>query len=423
MPYFMRRTPKITVPQPNDPTGTGQQYQYMADAAKLHLREMAKYATNYFAAQVQGLETQDQTAIAWYEVRIADKFASPNISPTSKDDDWQVVYFKRPDINYIPPGTKFWFWNNTWLSKNPSNIASITGSTLLKRCNAVWNSLDYYGNIVSEPMVIQSPATKANANTDTETMKLADAYTDCLMQANEWTLANLQNNTRMILGSSGYAVRGLVDYIREYTDQQNSVRLLNFSLYYQEPLETDDMVNQVADGLAFSWVINLAGPRSVEPGKQITLIPSSLRNNDPVPDTQTVSYTWESLNTDIATVDATGSVTGVSSGQATIQCTLEQNTNISTTVTIDVQEAASGLVWAVEVPDNVPAYQSRNLAVAGAVGPVVWNFGGPDNTCYTAEINGDEATINCYYPSPIPLSVTVTDGQTTLTASIPLTTR
>lgn len=421
--YFLRRTPTTAVPQPNDPTGTGQQYQYMADAAKLHLREMAKYATNYFAAQVQGLEGDDPTSVAWYEIRVADKFASPNISSTSKDDDWQFVYFKRPEINYVQPGTKFWFWNNTWLAENPSNIASITGTALLKRCNAVWNSLDYYGNIVSEPMVIQNPASKANANTDTETMKLADSYTDCLMQANEWTLANLQNNTRMILGSSGYAVRGLVDFIREYTDQQNSVRLLNFSLYYQEPLENDDMANQVADGLAFSWVINVAGPRVVAPNEQITLVPSSLRNNDPVSNTQTVTYTWESLNSDIATVDSAGTVTGVSSGQATIQCTLEQNTNIFTTVIIDVQEAASGLVWAVELPESIPAYQSRMLAVSGAVGPVAWTFEGPEKTCYTAEPNGDEATISCYYPSPVPLSVTVTDGQTTLTTSIPLTTR
>lgn len=423
MPYFMRRTPKIVQPISNDPTGTGQLHQYMTDATKAELNVMAKYATNFFAVQVQGLEGDTPPSTAWYEIRVADKFSSPNISPTSRDDDWQFVYFKRPDINYIPPGTKFWFWNNTWLAENPSNIASIIGNALVKRCNAVWNSLDYYGNIVSEPMVIQQPATKANANTDTETMKLADAYIDCLMQANEWTLANLQNNTRMILGSNGFAVRGLSDYIREYTDQQDSVRLLRFSLYYQEPLENDDMVNQVADGLAFSWIINLEGPRTVAPNKKITLMPSSLRNNDPVPDTQAVTYTWESLNTDIAAVDSDGVVTGVSTGQATIQCALEQNQNISTSITIDVQEIAGGLSWSIEPPTNVPAYQSRTLSVSGAVGPVTWSFSGPSESSYTASVNGAESTITCYYPSPIPLTVTVTDGQTTLTATVQLTTR
>ena len=423
MPYFMRRTPKITVPQPNDPTGTGQQYQYMADAAKLHLREMAKYATNYFAAQVQGLETQDQTAIAWYEVRIADKFASPNISPTSKDDDWQVVYFKRPDINYIPPGTKFWFWDNTWLADNPSNIASVTGNALVKRCNAVWNALDYYGNIVSEPMSITKPTTTANANTDTEIMNLADSYMDCIMQANEWTLANLRNNTRMILGTSGFAVRGLSDYIREFTDQQDSVRILRFSLYYQEPLETDDMENQVAGGLAFSWQINVTGPKSMQSGQSAAFIADSLRNNEPVPSTQTVTYQWASSNTEVATVDETGLVTAVTDGQVTITCTLAENTNIYTEVKLTVQAASSGLSWASELPENVPVYQSRSISATGEQGPVSWSFSGPDENAYTASTDGETATITCYYPSPIPLTVTVTDSITTLTASISLTAR
>ena len=274
---FMQRRPVIQRDS-NTPSGTGLQHQYMADPAKQHLRSMAQYATDFFEAQVQGLEDDDAWKAGWYKIRTAAHFSSLNTSNMSHDDDWRVVYFERPDIDYIRPGTKFWFWNNCWLADNPANIASVSGNALVKRCNAVWNSLDYFGNIVSEPMVITRPNTMANANTDTETMKLADSYMDCIMQANPWTIQNLKNNTRMILGTSGFAVRGLSDYIREFTDQQDSVRVLRFSLYYQEPTERDDMKHQVADGLAFSWIVNVTGPRSIQAGEHVSLVPSSIRN-------------------------------------------------------------------------------------------------------------------------------------------------
>lgn len=407
----------------NAPSGTGQLYQYMAQSTQQHISKMAQYASDFFGAEVEGLDPTDPTAINWYRIRASENFASLNMSPTSKNDDWRVVYFERTDIDYIPPGTKFWFWNNTWLADNPANIASVAGNVLVKRCNAVWNALDYYGNVVSEPMAITKPTTTANANTDTEAMNLADSYIDCIMQANEWTLSNLRNNTRMILGTNGFAVRGLSDYIREFTDQQDSVRILRFSLYYQEPLETDDMENQVAGGLAFSWQINVTGPKTMQAGQTATFTAASLRNNEPVPDTQPVTYQWASSDTEVATVDETGLVTAVADGQSTITCTLTENPNISTSVPLSVQTATSGLAWASSIPANVPVYQSRTLSVTGAQGPLEWSFSGPDSNSYSVETDGEIATILCYYPSPVPLSVTVTDTVATLTAEIQLTAR
>lgn len=419
---FMRRKPLIPR-EVNDPTGTGLQRQYMAGTTKLHLQNMAQYATDFFEAQAQGLEGDNPWEKRWYKIRASKQFTSLNTANTSGDDDWRIIYFERPDIDYIPPGTKIWFWNNCWLADNPANIASVSGNALVKRCNAVWNSLDYFGNIVSEPMVITRPNTMANANSTTETMKLEDSYMDCIMQANPWTLRNLKNNTRMILGTSGFAVRGLSDYIREFTDQQDSVRMLRFSLYYQEPTERDDMENQVADGLAFSWSINVTGPRSVRAGESVALTASSVRNGETVPDTIPVTYLWTSYSPEIATVDENGVVTGAENGQVVIRCTLKENPIIFTDTVLEVQEAPAGLHWASDVPGNIPAYQTREIAVEGAVGPVEWSFSGPDKNCYTAEASGETASITCYYPSPVPLTVSVTDGNTTLTTEIRLTSR
>lgn len=404
--------------QTNEPRGTGQMRQYMADPTRRHLEQMAKYATDYFAAEVQGLDPDKPCLKEWYEIRAADVFSSLGISSTSKMDDWKNVYFKRADITYVPPGTKFWFWKNVWLADNPSNTGSIAGNTLVRRCNAVWNSLDYYGNIVTEPFVMVNQATKANANTDTEFMKLADNYSDCIMQANPWTQAHLKENTRIALGTGIYAVRGLSNYIREFTYENESVRLLYFSVYYQEPVETDDMANLVADGLAFHWEITGDAPRAVAVGQEVTITPRSIRN-DEAP-TLPVSYLWESQTPDIATVDETGKVTALAEGRAVIRCTLEQNPNLYTDFSIEVA-AQAVLAWASTVPAAIPQFTNAILRVTE---PVTWTVTGglPQSFDYTA--TDTSLTLNCYYPVDAPVTVTATaaDGQT-LTAIISLTAR
>ena len=216
-------------------------------------------------------------------------------------------------------------------------------------------------------------------------------------------------------------MRGLSDYIREFTDQQDSVRVLRFSLYYQEPTERDDMKHQVADGLAFSWIVNVTGPRSIQAGEHVSLVPSSIRNGEAVADTIAVTYLWSSHSPEIATVDENGVVTGMVNGQVIIRCTLKENPSIFTDTVLEVQDAPTGLHWATDVPRNIPAYQSRKLAVAGEQGPVEWSFSGPDQNCYTAQIVGAQSAISCYYPSPVPLTVSITDGTATLTAEIKLT--
>ena len=136
-----------------------------------------------------------------------------------------------------------------------------------------------------------------------------------------------------------------------------------------------------------------------------------------------MTYLWTSYSPEIATVDENGVVTGVIDGQAVIRCTLKENPSIFTDTVLEVQEATEGLHWASDVPGNIPAYQSRKLSVDGAQWAVKWSFSGPDESCYTAETDGNTATINCYYPSPVPLTVSATNGNATLTTEIRLTSR
>lgn len=398
------------------PTETGQQPLYMDDAARRILEKMAPYATDFFGAEIQGLDPEDFWKTGWYEIRVAGTFPSASISENSKNNDWKTITFRRRDIDYIPTGAKVWFWKSCWLAYNPDNIGGAFSTAVVRRCNRNWKRYDYYGNILSEPFVVERAATRANANEYNIYQGLPDHYNNCVMQYNPQTMG-LRENDRIVMGQAVYAVRGLSDYILDFSTDESSVRLLYFSLYFQQPTERDDLKLGIADGKTFSWEISVDGPRELNEGQTAQFIPSSLRcGQTPA---QEVSYLWESLSPGL-TVDETGSVTAVSLGEGTIRCSLEQNPGIYTDIPITVT-AREALVWACTVPETLPIYRELTLTVE-SIGDVIWDFEGPEGL-YRAVVDGKSAELTAYFPSDTPLTVTVTDGENTLTAKLRLTVR
>lgn len=402
----------------NGPTSaeTGQKPLWMDDAARRMLEKMAPYATDFFEAEIQGLDPEDFWKTGWYEIRAAGTFPSTSISENSKNNDWKTITFRRRDIDYIPTGAKVWFWKSCWLAYNPDNVGGAFSTAVVRRCNRNWKRYDYYGNILSEPFVVERAATRANANEYNIYQGLPDHYNNCVMQYNPQTM-DLRENDRIAMGQAVYAVRGLSDYILDFSTDEGSVRLLYFSLYFQQPTERDDMEKQIADGKAFSWTISVDGPRELNEGQTAQFIPSSLRCGQ-APDRE-VSYLWESLSPEL-TVDETGSVAAVSLGEGTVRCSLEQNPKIYTDIPITVT-AREALVWACTVPETLPIYRELTLTVE-SIGDVIWDVEGPEGL-YRAVVDGKSAALTAYFPSDTPLTVTVTDGESTLTAEIRLTAR
>jgi len=54
---------------------------------------------------------------------------------------------------------------------------------------------------------------------------------------------------------------------------------------------------------------------------------------------------------------------------------------------------------------------------------VTWSFTGPPENLYEASVQGKTAVLTSYFPSDIPLAVSVTDGENTLNTKISLTAR
>ncbi|MBR3237373.1 MAG: hypothetical protein IKF99_02945, partial [Oscillospiraceae bacterium] len=130
---------------------TGRQKQYFAQATDAHTWDAAKYASNYYAAQVQGCIPGDFSATRGAYLRTMDII--DHSTGEHLPGDWQAVYFQDAKIQGLYTGAKLYFAGNTWLCTAPRSVADSSGNAVIRRCTASWRYLDYYGNIKAEPFV------------------------------------------------------------------------------------------------------------------------------------------------------------------------------------------------------------------------------------------------------------------------------
>lgn len=442
-PYLQRGT--------NNPYNGDTQTQYFADASRAFARKNLRWSSNMVMAQVQGLDYNDFYAYKPLHIRTA-----MMIDPTTGKNlgsDWQKIMVENPKIDFLPRGAKIIFNGNVWLVTNPMNVQSVTGTSVMRRCNAVWHYLDYYGNVKSEPFCYgQGDVDLATGNSVKEGMILMDSYQHCVMQLNPETEV-FAHNMRLILGRQAYAVRGVQDFVQEFTLDEGSTHIQFFDLEIAEPLAIDDLENKVAGGKTFRWEIRLSGAETMQVGTTRRLTAQSYRSEDPssldyVPlEDETgrarqeklgalvlvrgdaVDYLWESSDETVLKVDDSGNVTAIAEGTATVRCRLKENPAIFGEYEITVSAVAEGteIAWDAAPPQSIAQYQSVTLRAVcrkggeTVIGNVQFAFSGPVNgQDYTAEANGNSAKVTCWLPSETPLTVTATYGNVSVTAVLTL---
>lgn len=405
----------------NNPYAKDSQSQYYANTTKAYYAENMKYASNVVLAQVQGVDYDDFYTFTPLRIRTA-----MVIDPTTGNNlgsDWQRIAVENTNIDFLPRGAKVVFNGNTWLVTNPMNIESVLGTSVVRKCNATWHYLDEYGNVQSEPFCYgQGAGELATTNDVKENMILMNGYQHSVMQLNPDTQV-LSHNMRMILGNQAFSVRGLQNFVQEFTEDEDSVHIQFFELAKEEPLVIDDMENRVAGGKSFKWEIAIAGNEEMSEGSSQTLSAVSTVNGEPT--ALQTNYLWESSDESIATVTETGAVTAVSAGETVITCTLVQNPNHQSSITLTVLEndAVGSFDWATPVPESIVQYQSATIsaAVSGDENAsVTYTFSGADKACYEAVQSGNAITITCWQASDIPLTVTAETGDKSITAVIRL---
>lgn len=313
-------------PVSNTPIQYGnRQHQYLAHRTEQYIKARAKYSSDFVQANVQGLFKDDFYRYASTFIRLAD-IAAQSANGSKNVDDVKVILFSEPSIDYFPIGAKIQTMGSTWICTNPSNISSVHSTAVVQRCNAAYSLYDYYGNIVTEPIIVEKTAMSSNDNGTPQNLVMMEGYFTVICQLNKYT-RQLGQNQRIILGSKAYFITGFTDFIQEFTGDYDSVHLLRFSIRIEEPTDNDDLVNHIANGNNYSFYAQIQGTDNLAVGAEATLNAYFIKNGITVEVTEEhpLTWIWESSDESIATVDDNGKVTGVSEGTVTITARLLQS--------------------------------------------------------------------------------------------------
>ena len=396
----------------NSPANTSPKYSKYNDEATAYYHEYAPYASNVFEAEIQGLDYSD--FYKWTKVHLR---SSNVINPSTGENlstSWQSILILDRKVDFIPIGAYVKYNNSIWIVYNPDNIASPTGNTIVIRCNTTYNTLDYYGNLVKTPMFYAKGTVLASSPYYMEFSTTLDGYQHVIMQLNEVT-EQITNNTRLILGKSAFGMYGVSDFPEEFTGDPNSCHIFRADLRLQETVESDDLVNHVADGKYFSFTLDIGGNSTMIVGEPQTLSITARRNGDIVQSTteNPITYVWTSSDETIATVDEYGVVTPVSVGSCVITCSIQQNTAITSTFSFSVEERAeqSYVDFVTPIPQELRAFDSVEIeAVYYENGSatderIAYSLTNADEDSYSFDRIGNVLTINAWYPSDKPLII------------------
>ena len=424
----------------------GKQRQYFSPETRTFTNMVARYSADFVEAQVQGLDPENPFDWQTRSLRMAD-IVRPSAAILRRADNYKIVLFADRDIEYVMPGSKIVTMGSTWIVTNPFNISGSDGAAIVQRCNAVWNFLDWYGNVRSEPMVVTNYRADANDSDAQEANLITKGYFNVSMQYNDVT-RQIDTNTRFILGTAAYRVTGYSDFMTEFTGDYDSVRLLEFTVRYEEPnLTIDDMERHVAGGKSFSWEIQISGDTDLDatfpsgelyPGLELyphsadtaKLNAVSFRNGEAVYDTEEhpISYLWSSSDESVVTVDESGTVTAQGIGEAVVTAVLAQDPSYSAEIAVSVGgEGKTGVRFTVLPPDTLAAYEECEIRAAFYQNgketdeELEWSFDGAPQDTWRAMTGPKGATVYGFGYAKTPLTVTARYGGYSSAVSIRLT--
>lgn len=409
------------------------QSQYMSERNMMFDENRSYLASDYVNADVQGLTNDNFYEWKNTNIRLADSDIS-FLSGKRKSDDFKQILFSDGSISYFPVGAKVKTMGSIWLCVNAKNISNARPTAIVARCNASYNSYDYYGNVVTEPIVVESPYMAGSSNRTSDNIVLMSGSFNVTCQLNDNT-QQLQENSRIILGKRPYHITGLTDFIQEFTGDRESCRLLTFSIHVEEPTENDDLgKNFIANGDDDVFDCILQSVDNIGVGESVAFTPHFIKDGEKIESTEEhpITWSWGSSDNSILSVDSNGVVTALSNGSAYITVKMVQNNSISAvcyvTTIAKTTTKKDEIVFTSVIPESISQFDSAVITAVykengvGLNTPLQWTFKGASKEDYTAIISDDgmSVEITCLSPSARNLKVTASYNSMSVTATIAL---
>ena len=392
----------------------GRQKEYFAKQSIDFLQSLGQFANNHYRLNIT--PWNGETAV--YECRVEDSFDEQ--ANTKRGDDWKDLRFY-DDYPELTIGMKAELHDCIWLGYNTRNIAGLTTSITIRRCDNVLNFVDEFGNVTSEPFVFDkyTVLNSTNIAKPADPATLINGYKNAWIQYNDIT-ATLRTNDRFIIQGQAFVVRGVDYYSRQTTNEQNTVKLISFVLAKTEETEGDDLINNIANADAYVWTISvdaqsITGAVGQTGNVGAELFHRGLKNTE-----YNILYT--SSDTSVVSVDAEGNYEILAEGNATISCTFSENENVTATVMVTGTDQAESvmLVLNPEVK-RLKQHESASITAKLMQGStelataVTFEPSGVPSGYYTFSQTENTATIKCNAPytkgNLILSAVTEYDGQ------------
>lgn len=418
--------PNRLVNTSNAPDGTRPRDSNIEPISSIYYEEVGRFASNVFDAEVQGLNQED-----WYEWTTVRLRSSDVINPTTGDhldNTWQKILILDRDIDYIPIGAYVKYNNAVWIVYNPSNIAATNATAIVARCNTTYNQFDWYNNVIRTPMVVSKGLVLAGSPYYSEYMALPSGYTHAILQYNPDT-ENVADNTRCILGNTAYGFYGVVNFANEFTMDDSSCHIIRADIRTTEVVPDDDLTNHIAEGKNKTFTITIAGQTLMSVGERQKLYVHAFKNGDEVVDTleHRVTFSMYVENNGIASISEDGTVVSMAPGMTNVKAVLNQNPDIYAIFKITVVEAETPderIEWVSPVPETLQVFDAIKLKAVHIVNgvrtddPVYFSFTGVNQNAYSAEVDGNTASITAYVADNNPLVVTAYCGDISIQSKI-----
>ena len=365
---------------------------------------------NLFDCTSARYTVQEQDAIGastYHEIDVwLDYIVGTTSSGVKQGADFTQLMFR--DIEHpVFQGLYYIFDNNYHISYFYNRYDGLEKALAVRRCNNAMRIVDpENGSIFSIPCVIDYDMTSPNQQVSSYIIT-PNNHAVVMVQGNSDTLRLFKLNTRYMFNGRPFKLLAYQNAIW-YDLQNEEPTLLYLELYLDELHDKDDIENGIAYNGEYDYAIQIdADDMELINGSSGTLTATVTLNGIEV-DSNVV---WASSDTAVVMIDSNGQyqIVGSSGTSATVTATLEGNTIVTSSITIQVvdEQSIQPLVTINPLFSKIRQYESITFTVEVMYGS---NLVIPD-TVQVSIVQGSQVLSNQY------LTITQSGSQYTITAN------